>query len=106
MQQLMDTLRKNPPEKIAGAAVLLVEDYESGIRHHTESHKTEKLTLPQSDVLLLRLSDESRIVIRPSGTEPKIKIYASARQPFHERAIAECDARLDTLLNAVTHLLS
>lgn len=106
MQQLMDALRKNPPEKIAGAAVLLIEDYESGIRQHTDSHKTEKLRLPQSDVLLLRLSDQSRIVIRPSGTEPKIKIYASAQQPFHPHAITECDARLDTLLNAVTHLLS
>jgi phosphoglucomutase/phosphomannomutase len=109
MQAMMVRLRQNPPHEIAGSEVLIIEDYERGIRMHLDSSKTEKLTLPRSDVLLLRLSDKSRLVIRPSGTEPKIKIYASARQHTTssiEPAIAQCDARLDELLNAVMKLLS
>jgi|SRR5579862_328360 len=109
MQTIMVHLRQHPPREIAGSSVLTIEDYERGVRWHPDSSKTEILSLPQSDVLLFRLADKSRIVIRPSGTEPKIKIYASARKPPSpavDSSIAECDARLDALLNAVMKLLT
>lgn len=100
--QLMQTLRKEPPREIAGSKVVIIEDYLTSERHLIDSKKTEKLILPKSDVLLFRLADKSRLVIRPSGTEPKVKLYASAHLPPSKNvvaAIAECEKRLDTLLN-------
>lgn len=109
LHAMMVSLRKEPPSEIAGSRVLTLEDYQTGLRTHLDTGKTEKLTLPKSDVLLFRLADKSRLVIRPSGTEPKIKTYASARKPPSpaiDAAIAACDTRLDELLNAVMKLLS
>ncbi len=93
MKLLMDRLRAHPPKTIAGQAVISLEDYEKGIGD-----------LPHSDVLLFRLADHSRLVIRPSGTEPKVKIYGSvSSQKFSsiESGIQECDQRLDLLLNTL-----
>ena len=81
MQEIMRHLRENPPSAIAGLPVLYIEDYERKVRLTLSDAKIERLTLPQSDVLVLRLYDNSRIVIRPSGTEPKVKIYVSANSP-------------------------
>lgn len=109
MHAMMIRLRQDPPREIAGAKVLILEDYERQIRVQLDTLKEEPLDLPQSDVLLFRLADQSRIVIRPSGTEPKIKIYASARRPpcsSLQSSIAECDSRLDALLNATMQLLT
>ncbi|HEY2810297.1 MAG TPA: phospho-sugar mutase [Rhabdochlamydiaceae bacterium] len=109
MKSIMDHLRQHPPSTIADSRILYCEDYLSGIRQHFDTQQKEKLTLPQSDVLLFRLADKSRIVIRPSGTEPKIKIYASACLP-PTRAIAsataQCDQKLDQLLASSKALLS
>lgn len=101
MAHLMQTLRSRPPHDIANSRIVLIEDYLSGQRHHVDSGKTEALTLPKSDVLLFRLQDKSRLVIRPSGTEPKVKIYASTSLPPSNAItshIAQCDARLDALV--------
>ena len=65
----MKTLRHNPPTHIAGHAVTATEDYLHG-----------KDTLPPSDVLRFWLDDRTKLVIRPSGTEPKVKIYAEVMQ--------------------------
>jgi phosphoglucomutase/phosphomannomutase len=86
MNALMKRLRKNPPKEIGGQMVVLTEDYLYG----TEG-------LPSSDVLRYWLKDGSKLVIRPSGTEPKVKIYAEVKQEAGgdlNRAIAGCDARL------------
>jgi phosphomannomutase len=102
MSALMSDLRVSPPRQIGDQQVLYVEDYKKGTRIYL--NKTEKLTLPTSDVLLFRLQDASRLVIRPSGTEPKIKIYASVSSPSDTSL--QCDARLDALLNAFKRDLS
>lgn len=75
MTKGMDFLRKNPPQKIGQINVLVLEDYYHSQKQDLLTGKAEKILLPQSDVLLFRLADESTLVIRPSGTEPKIKIY-------------------------------
>ncbi len=95
MARVMHSLRANPPKRIGGLPVVCMEDYEKG---------TERLDLPQSDVLLFRLSDKTRLVIRPSGTEPKIKIYGGASSDNFstiESGIQECDERLDLLMDAL-----
>jgi phosphomannomutase len=97
-------LRSNPPKNIAGQAVVSLEDYEKRQRVYLDSGKVEKLELPQSDVLLFRLADKTRLVIRPSGTEPKIKIYGCVTTDHFktiEEGIQECDKRLDLFLDTL-----
>ncbi len=104
MVALMDRLRKKPPTAIGHGEVVYMEDYVEGLRKFTGTSRTEPLTLPSSNVLLFRLKDQSRLVIRPSGTEPKLKIYASvSTRQFAsvEEGITSCDARLDLLLQQV-----
>jgi phosphomannomutase len=104
MSSLMSKLRANPPKTILGKKILILEDYKEGYRTYLDTGKKEKLTLPSSNVLLYRLEDETKAVIRPSGTEPKIKVYAGVRQKDFssvEKAIAECDEKLDLVLSAI-----
>ena len=73
MEKLMDTLRNNPPENFDGEPVAAVSDYLTGT---VRFGKTVSSTgLPKSNVLSYRLKNDDVIVIRPSGTEPKIKFY-------------------------------
>lgn len=67
MQQLMANLRANPPKEIGGYAVEAAADYEA-----------EGTGLPKADVLEYRLAGGHKFMVRPSGTEPKIKVYLSA----------------------------
>lgn len=96
MKEMMQKLRSHPPKEILGQKIVLIEDYLSG-----------KLPLPKSDVLLFRLEDESKLVIRPSGTEPKLKLYAEVRLrsfPSLDEGIKACDQKLDQLLKAIRPL--
>ncbi|MBQ7039061.1 MAG: phospho-sugar mutase, partial [Clostridia bacterium] len=74
-QEIVDSLRNNPPKAFGDAKVVAVRDYLTRLRTDTETGKTEPLTLPKSDVLYYELSDGTYFVVRPSGTEPKIKFY-------------------------------
>ncbi len=74
----MRTLRANPPKAFAETPVAALEDYLSGERKLIGG-TVECLTLPASDTLRWLLTDDSWIVIRPSGTEPKLKLYIGAR---------------------------
>lgn len=67
-------LRQQPPESIAGEAITRWDDLESGIRSFSDGRQ-EALTLPTSDVLIYYLENDARVIVRPSGTEPKLKCY-------------------------------
>ena len=71
----MSGLRANPPKEIGGKKVLYVRDYKTSERISVETGEKEKITLPKSDVIYLELADNNIFVVRPSGTEPKIKLY-------------------------------
>ena len=75
---IMEGLRNNPPQKIADTAVSTVKDFKASVSLNTKSGKTETIALPKSNVLGYYLSDGSSLIVRPSGTEPKIKLYISA----------------------------
>ncbi len=78
MQRLMEKLRKNPPKEFAGQSVEAMKDYKDGTTLNlAASERTGDIDLPSSNVLQFILTDESVITARPSGTEPKIKFYAS-----------------------------
>lgn len=75
IQQIMDTLRKNPPAEIGGYTVLKARDYQADTIKDTATGEVTKTGLPSSNVLYYDLSDDAWVCVRPSGTEPKIKIY-------------------------------
>lgn len=93
MKALMFRLRKSAPKEIGGIAVTSLEDYLYDDRD-----------LPASDVLRFWLADKSKLVIRPSGTEPKVKVYAEVVEMVQadlNQTIASCDARLKKLVDAL-----
>jgi phosphomannomutase len=101
MNTLLQTLRKSPPVSIAQIPVERFEDYLLSTSTNRVTQQTVPLTLPRSDVLRFWLADGSKLVIRSSGTEPKIKIYGEVVQEKKkdmERDIELADERLKTLL--------
>ena len=79
MANLMAKLRQAPPAEIAGTAVLRQKDYQDGTERDTASGAVSPMALVGSNVLAYDLADETTIVVRPSGTEPKIKVYVLAK---------------------------
>lgn len=71
--------RENPPKKVAGQLVTFMEDYKISKRTNFSSGSLEDITLPKSNVLKFFMEDGSWYTLRPSGTEPKIKIYFSVK---------------------------
>jgi phosphomannomutase len=69
-----ERLRQNPPSEIAQLAVTAILDYKTGQARYQDG-TTATIELPPSDVLIYLLADQSRIIVRPSGTEPKLKCY-------------------------------
>lgn len=75
MKALMQQLRDDRPEEIGGLKVLAVSDYAVSLTTNTLTGEQTEITLPKSDVLVFALENHAKVVIRPSGTEPKIKSY-------------------------------
>ena len=92
MAGIMDGLRKNPPKEIAGYAVTKVTDYTD----------TKATGLPSANVLIYSLSGGATVVVRPSGTEPKIKTYFTTLG----KDLAEAQAQKDQLAEALKPLLA
>ena len=77
INSIIDNIRKNPPKKIGNSNVLIVEDYLLGKKFNLKTKKSEKIKLPQSNLIILKCEDKTSVCLRPSGTEPKIKYYFS-----------------------------
>ena len=97
MTALMDALRSNPPKEFAGTPVIRVRDYLTGeIKGVSSDASSEpvntKINLPQSNVLFYELAGGGSLVVRPSGTEPKVKIYLSVVGESHEDAETKFEA--------------
>ena len=84
MAALMARLRQEPPSQLQGYPVLAVRDYLAGTR--TTVLGTDRLDMCGSDVLTYELAGGQKVVVRPSGTEPKIKVYALMKGPDRETA--------------------
>ncbi len=95
IQQMMAGFRRNPPETINGSRVVELRDYMEQVSMDTVSGKRTEILLPSSNVLQFLLKDGSKISVRPSGTEPKIKFYFSVFEKLEKRADFE---RIKTLL--------
>ena len=90
MQELMAGLRQNAPKEIAGYAVTAVGDYQASVMTQTDGAK-EEIHLPKSNVLRFFLSGGLEAVVRPSGTEPKLKVYITAIGPTLPESSATAD---------------
>ena len=91
MNGIMADLRKDPPKEFAGKAVAEVIDYA----------KPEETGLPKANVLIYRLEDGASVIVRPSGTEPKIKTYFTTLG----KDLAEAQAEKDALAEACKPIL-
>ena len=78
MQAIMAALRQTPPDQIAGTTVCLQRDYQTGTERDTATGETTAMELAGSNVLGYQLADGTTLVVRPSGTEPKLKVYVLA----------------------------
>ena len=87
MQSIMDDLRALPPKKIGENSVIAISDYESSEKTELKTGKKTVITLPKSNVLYYDLDENgSNLIVRPSGTEPKIKVYITSIDADKERA--------------------
>ena len=79
----IEFLRQSHPKKIAGINISKIDDYKKGLSYF-KTGKTKKLDLPKTNLIIYYLEDNSRICVRPSGTEPKIKFYINLYSKFNE----------------------
>ena len=91
MKAIMDDMRANPPEEIAGEAVLRLRDYLDGSIDVKGLGKVDRTPFFGSNVLYFELADGSSFIVRPSGTEPKIKVYLLVRGKNAE----DCAAKVE-----------
>ena len=96
----MNSFRKSPPKFIDGIPIIQIKDYEKGFSFNLSNKIKTKINLPKSNVLTFILEDNSKISIRPSGTEPKIKFYFSVNQPFiNDRKWNATEKEMDEKIN-------
>ncbi len=91
MADLMASLRAQPPKEIAGTPVLFALDYKSGQRKELATGSVETMTLKNSNVLAYELEDGTTFIVRPSGTEPKVKVYVLAKG----ESLADCEKKIE-----------
>lgn len=103
IQQMMKDYRNNPPKEIAGSPVRLIKDYQTLKATEVATGKQTDLNFPTtSNVLQFFTEDGTKISVRPSGTEPKIKFYIEVRGTMKTRAdYAEADAKAAAKIQAV-----
>ena len=97
MRELMDSLRENSPKEIACMPVLCISDYKKSETVCVATGEKSKIDLPESNVLKFSLTNGNEVIVRPSGTEPKIKIYITSVETTREKASALADAIADSM---------
>ena len=90
MKEIMAGLRANAPKTIGGLNVQSVTDYTTSKKTAADGTVSE-VTLPKSDVITYNLDDDASVIIRPSGTEPKIKVYYTTKGATKDDAVAVYD---------------
>ena len=102
IKQMMTDFRTNPPKELAGSKVVLIKDYLT-LKTTDAAGKTAALDMPEtSDVLQYFTEDGSKVSVRPSGTEPKIKFYVEVKAEMENRsAYDRCNAETDEKVKAV-----
>ena len=106
IRAMMEKFRNNPPAEITGSRVARLLDYKTLEEKDLLTGKKTKLDFPVSDVLQFYLEDGTKVSVRPSGTEPKIKFYISVKTDLPTREQFETKNRdLDTRIKAIENYL-
>ena len=101
MRDLLDLLRREKPAALAGVAVQTFSDYEQSSVLELATGASRPIDLPRSNVVGLLLVDGCEVIVRPSGTEPKIKLYFTATAPTRD----EAKRRLEALMQDTDRIL-
>ena len=103
----MHRFRTTPPQQILGSDIVEIKDYKSSISKDIRSGKESTINLPKSDVLQFLTEDGTKISIRPSGTEPKIKFYFGIKANLNDIADFEVvNNELDERISKLIKLFS
>ena len=101
IQEIMTTLRQNPPAEFAGHKVTAVRDYKLDEITDLATGEKKPTGLPNSNVLYYELTDDAWVCVRPSGTEPKIKFYFGVKGT----SLADADEKSDAMGKAVLEMV-
>ena len=104
IKQMMIDLRKNPLKEIDDKKVTLFEDYQASTAKNMVTGETKSIDIPKSNVLIYYMEDGSKIAMRPSGTEPKIKFYFSVKTDL--ASISEYNNTTDLLDKRIKGIIS
>jgi phosphoglucomutase len=108
IQEMMKRFRQTPPKQLGGSKVTTLKDYQAGTSQDLTSGKTEPLDFPKSNVLQFLTEDGSKISVRPSGTEPKIKFYFSVKgslpneEDYYER-LKQLSEKINQMVGELTN---
>lgn len=102
IKRMMEKFRTQPPDKIGGNKVVRMLDYKTSLEKNLLTQSTSSIDLPASDVLQFYTEDESKISVRPSGTEPKIKFYISVKTNLNWKGeFKKVSETLDSKIKAI-----
>lgn len=101
MKEIMQALRKNPPKELAGFKIVRAADYLTHVMYDYTAQNTAAIDLPPANVLTYWLANGASVIVRPSGTEPKIKVYYSTSGA----SLAEAEALSAKLAAAMAPLV-
>ena len=101
IQEIMTTLRQNPPAEFAGHKVTAVRDYKLDEITDLATGEKKPTGLPNSNVLYYELTDDAWVCVRPSGTEPKVKFYYGVKGT----SLADADEKSDAMGKAVLEMV-
>lgn len=105
MKKIMETFRSGTPEEIGGSKVVESRDYNAGTFKNYQTGEDGKVNLPKSNVLYYVLENGTWFCVRPSGTEPKIKIYFGSKGESLEAAEKNIENALDGVMKIVDSVL-
>ena len=102
IKQMMINFRENPLITINGSKVVMLEDYQTSIAKNMISGDEETIDIPKSNVLIYYTEDGTKVALRPSGTEPKIKFYISVNTSLaSEKEFTQTEAILENKIDAI-----
>ena len=105
IQEIMDTLRNDPPAQIGDYKVVSARDYKKDTIRNLETGEVTTTGLPNSNVLYYDLTDDAWLCVRPSGTEPKVKFYYGVKGTSLEDADQKSAALGEKVLEMINAML-
>ena len=102
IKNIMESARNNPVSTINGSKVVTVEDFKLSICKNLKANRKDPISIPKADVLIYTTEDGSKVALRPSGTEPKIKFYISVNTSLSSSIeFSQTENALDAKIDAI-----